>query len=106
MARVFAADRKHDLVIKCLEKALKIDPYYAAGWNNLGLEYSEIGDNEKSIECYKEYPAKSRQGYHVEQFENCVLFCRRLCESRNVLEESSGIGSGESGKCREEEKRE
>ncbi len=53
MARVFAADRKHDLVIECLEKALKIDPYYAASWNNLGIEYSEIGNNENAIKCYK-----------------------------------------------------
>ncbi len=54
MARVFADEKKHDLTIECLKKVLKIDPYYAPSWNNLGIEYSEIGDNEKSIECYKE----------------------------------------------------
>jgi len=39
--------------IGCFEKAIQINPNYAAAYNNLGNALKELGEYQKAISCYE-----------------------------------------------------
>ena len=43
---------KHDKAIKCLDKAIKINPKDYMAWSNKGAELGNLGKHDKAIKCY------------------------------------------------------
>ena len=42
---------QYEEAIKCYQKAVNIDPYFKAVWNNLGFSYFKLGRHEEAKKC-------------------------------------------------------
>lgn len=53
LAAMYLRNKQYDKVEAALNIALKLRPYYGKAWFNKGRMYAEMGDQEKSWECFK-----------------------------------------------------
>ena len=53
LGTLLAQTKRFDLAKPFFQKAIQINPNYAAAHSNLGLNYNVLGEREKAIKCFE-----------------------------------------------------
>ena len=52
---------RNEEAIQAFEEAVKLDPTFGNGWENLAVLYEKLGDEKKALEAFKKAKTLARQ---------------------------------------------
>jgi tetratricopeptide (TPR) repeat protein len=94
IGRLEYLDQRFQAAVTRFRQALKLDSRFVRGWDNLGLTYEALGQQQEAIHSYEEATRLNRENLRAASFwpplnlGSLMLKLDRLSEAENYLRES------------------